>query len=54
MVVRSYLTGSTNTSAWQMYDPGERRLYGHDFPDGLKKNQKLPHTIITPTTLQTC
>jgi phosphoribosylaminoimidazole-succinocarboxamide synthase len=33
-----------------MYDRGERVLYGHQFPDGLKKNQKLPQTIITPTT----
>jgi phosphoribosylaminoimidazole-succinocarboxamide synthase len=50
MVVRSYLTGSTETSIWPMYDRGERVLYGHQFPDGLKKNQKLPQTIITPTT----
>jgi phosphoribosylaminoimidazole-succinocarboxamide synthase len=50
MVVRSYLTGSTNTSAWPMYDRGERVLYGHEFPEGLKKNQKLPKPIITPTT----
>ena len=50
MVVRSYLTGSTETSIWPMYDRGERVLYGHEFPEGLKKNQKLPKTIITPTT----
>ena len=25
-------------------------MYGHAFPDGLQKNQKLPETIITPTT----
>lgn len=50
MVVRSYLTGSTNTSPWPMYARGERVLYGHEFPEGLKKNQKLPQTIITPTT----
>jgi phosphoribosylaminoimidazole-succinocarboxamide synthase len=50
MVVRSYLTGSTNTSLWPMYDRGERVLYGHEFPEGLKKNQKLPKPIITPTT----
>jgi phosphoribosylaminoimidazole-succinocarboxamide synthase len=29
IVVRSYLTGSTNTSPWPMYDRGERVLYGH-------------------------
>ncbi|WP_055589304.1 phosphoribosylaminoimidazolesuccinocarboxamide synthase [Peterkaempfera griseoplana] len=50
MVVRSYLTGSTNTSAWPMYARGERVLYGHEFPEGLKKNQKLPEPIITPAT----
>ncbi|MBT7771049.1 MAG: phosphoribosylaminoimidazolesuccinocarboxamide synthase, partial [Rhodospirillales bacterium] len=50
MVVRSYMTGSTNTSIWPMYDRGERLLYGHQFPDGLVKNQKLPETILTPTT----
>lgn len=50
MVVRDYLTGSTDTSIWPMYERGERVLYGHRFPDGLVKNQKLPGTIITPTT----
>jgi phosphoribosylaminoimidazole-succinocarboxamide synthase len=50
MVVRDYMTGSTETSIWPMYERGERRLYGHQFPDGLVKNQKLPGTIITPTT----
>ena len=33
-----------------MYERGERVLYGHEFPDGLVKNQKLPGTILTPTT----
>jgi phosphoribosylaminoimidazole-succinocarboxamide synthase len=50
MVVRDYLTGSTETSIWPMYERGERLLYGHQFPDGLVKNQKLPETILTPTT----
>lgn len=50
MVVRAYMTGSTSTSIWPMYERGERTLYGHYFPDGLRKNQKLPETIITPTT----
>ncbi|MEE2760916.1 MAG: phosphoribosylaminoimidazolesuccinocarboxamide synthase [Pseudomonadota bacterium] len=50
MVVRDYLTGSTDTSIWPMYERGERVLYGHEFPDGLKKSQKLPETILTPTT----
>ena len=50
MVIRDYLTGSTETSIWPMYERGERLLYGHQFQDGLVKNQKLPETIITPTT----
>jgi len=50
MVVRDYMTGSTETSIWPMYNCGERLLYGHQFVDGLVKNQKLPETIITPTT----
>ena len=50
MIVRDYLTGSTETSIWPMYERGERILYGHKFPEGLQKNQKLPATIITPTT----
>ncbi len=50
MVVRDYLTGSTETSIWPMYERGEREMYGHRFPDGLVKNQELPETILTPTT----
>lgn len=50
MVVRDYLTGSTETSIWPMYERGERVMYGHEFPEGLVKNQKLPDTILTPTT----
>lgn len=50
MVVRSYITGSTDTSLWPMYERGQRVLYGQQFPEGMKKNQKLPKPIITPTT----
>jgi phosphoribosylaminoimidazole-succinocarboxamide synthase len=50
MIVRDYMTGSTETSIWTMYQRGERLLYGHQFADGLVKNQKLPETILTPTT----
>lgn len=49
MVVRGYLTGVTVTSPWGNYQKGERKIYGITFPDGLVKNQKLPHPIITPT-----
>ncbi len=50
MVVRDYMTGSTNTSIWLMYESGKRAMYGVTFPDGLVKNQKLQQTIFTPTT----
>jgi phosphoribosylaminoimidazole-succinocarboxamide synthase len=49
-VVRDYLTGSTETSIWPMYQRGLREVYGYALPDGLVKNAKLPATLITPTT----
>jgi phosphoribosylaminoimidazole-succinocarboxamide synthase len=33
-----------------MYKSGRREIYGIRFPDGLRENQRLPATIITPTT----
>lgn len=50
MVVRGYISGVTNTSIWGSYARGERVIYGIKFPDGLRKNQKLPTPVITPTT----
>ncbi len=50
MVVRGYITGVTTTSIWYSYDLGERTVYGIRLPNGLKKNDKLPGPIITPTT----
>jgi phosphoribosylaminoimidazole-succinocarboxamide synthase len=50
IVVRDYLTGTTGTSIWPMYKTGRREIYGVRFPDGLRENQRLPATIITPTT----
>ena len=50
IVVRDYLTGTTGTSIWPMYRAGRREIYGIRFPDGLRENQKLPLTVITPTT----
>ena len=50
MVVRGYITGVTGTSIWGSYEKGERTIYGLKFPNKLKKNQKLPKPIITPTT----
>jgi phosphoribosylaminoimidazole-succinocarboxamide synthase len=50
VVVRGYITGVTGTSIWGSYANGERNIYGIDFPEGLRKNQKLPRPVITPTT----
>jgi phosphoribosylaminoimidazole-succinocarboxamide synthase len=50
IIVRDYLTGTTGTSIWPMYRTGRREIYGIGFPDGLRENQQLPVTIITPTT----
>jgi phosphoribosylaminoimidazole-succinocarboxamide synthase len=50
IVVRDYLTGTTGTSIWPMYRAGRREIYGIRFSDGLHEHQKLPATIITPTT----
>lgn len=50
VVVRGYLTGSTDTSAWIAYSKGERLFCGNVLPEGMKKNDKFPEPIITPTT----
>lgn len=50
MVVRGYISGVTKTSIWYSYEKGERIIYRLRFPDGLRKNQKLPDPVITPTT----
>jgi phosphoribosylaminoimidazole-succinocarboxamide synthase len=50
MVVRAYATGTTSTSLWTHYEKGVRDFCGHVLPDGLKKHQRLPQPILTPTT----
>ncbi len=60
MVVRDYLTGSTDTAIWPMYRDlrenshaprSEVALpYGITVPSGFKKNDQLPNTVLTPTT----
>ena len=50
IVVRRYLTGSTDTSVWTNYNNGVRKFCGVDLPDGMVKNQKFEEAIITPTT----
>ena len=49
-VVRAYITGNTVTSLWTHYNNGERNYCGINFPDNLKKNQKLEKPVVTPTT----
>ncbi|PIA33465.1 hypothetical protein AQUCO_04100117v1 [Aquilegia coerulea] len=49
-VVRGYVTGSTDTSLWTVYNKGVRNYCGNALPDGIVKNQKLPANILTPTT----
>ena len=49
-VVRGYITGSTSTSLWTVYNNGDREYCGNDLPEGLLKNQKLDANMLTPTT----
>jgi phosphoribosylaminoimidazole-succinocarboxamide synthase len=49
-VVRDYLAGTTETSILVNYKNGIRDFCGHILPEGLKENEQLPHTIVTPTT----
>jgi phosphoribosylaminoimidazole-succinocarboxamide synthase len=50
VVVRSHITGVTDTSLWRRYEEGARTIDGHRLPEGLRKNARLPHPIVTPTT----
>ena len=50
VIVRGYITGVTSTALWYRYSLGERDIYGYQFPEGLRKNSRLPEPIITPTT----
>ena len=50
MVVRGYITGVTGTSLWTLYQKGERDFGDFKLPDEMKKNQKLDHPVLTPTT----
>ena len=49
-VVRGYITGTTNTSLWTVYNSGSREYCGNTLPEGLIKNQKLKNNMLTPTT----
>ena len=49
-VVRGYITGSTSTSLWTVYNNGDREYCGNTLQEGLVKNQKLDTNMLTPTT----
>ena len=49
-VVRGYITGTTDTSLWTVYNNGDREYCGNLLPEGLKKNDKLDKPMLTPTT----
>jgi phosphoribosylaminoimidazole-succinocarboxamide synthase len=50
MVVRAYLTGTTDTSIWMHYQRGVRNYCGYVLPDGMRKHQALAAPIVTPST----
>lgn len=50
MVMRAYLTGTTSTSIWVHYEAGTRTFCGHRLPDGLRRHERLPEPILTPST----
>jgi phosphoribosylaminoimidazole-succinocarboxamide synthase len=50
LIMRGYLTGVTTTSIWYAYERGARTFCGHALPAGMRKNQKLPRPLLTPST----
>lgn len=50
VIVRGFISGITPASLWAQYEAGKRTIYGVEFPDGLRKNQELPHPIVTATS----
>lgn len=50
VVIRGYITGVTDTALWTLYSKGQRDFGNFVLPDGMKKNEKLPQALITPTT----
>jgi phosphoribosylaminoimidazole-succinocarboxamide synthase len=50
IVVRDYLAGTTGTSILSLYKAGQREMYGIRLAEGMRDNERLPQTIITPTS----
>ena len=45
-IARQYITGSM----WRSYEKGEREFCGIRIPDGLRRDQRLPQLLITPSS----
>ncbi len=50
VVIRRYVTGVTGTSLWTLYQNGQRDFGSFVLPEGIKKNFRLEHAVITPST----
>jgi len=50
IIVRAYMTGSSSTSILKMYQSGQREIYGINFREGYRANEKLDNVVVTPTT----
>jgi len=50
IVVRGYMTGSSDTAIWTHYNNGVRTYCGIDLAEGMVKNQPFDAPLITPTT----
>ena len=50
MVIRAYMTGTTETSILTAYNRGDREYCGHSLREGYKVNEPLDEPIVTPTT----
>src|SRR3989344_2601732 len=48
-VIRGYITGVTSTSIWTHYKTVKRNFGNFTLPEGVKKNQKLPEPVFTPS-----
>ena len=46
IIIRGYITGSL----WRDYLAGKAGAYGIDWPAGLRKDQRFPEPLITPST----
>ena len=49
-VMRGHLTGVSSTAIWTAYAAGVRDYCGHRLPDGMRKHERLPAPLLTPTT----